>query len=282
MNQLLNAQKLLHLSQFHPKLHNIWYLVAAVTFSVCNQPQEIPKIYHYVMMLNSNNGEQKDPLILANRTIEMLQNEPTVLKKLIDERYAQPTKLQKQLTNKFREALLKTGPLAGLPKAINVLNQLRNVTPCSLVPHTQEIDPFKAAEGKESLYSDSTRGLPNDIKSSKARTQRGIEHWNHIYSKVSKRIANNINSSCPDLWHYIMEHVYGPLLSCDDILSAQETSFIVIASLVPQDVNPQLRGHLKGALNIGCDPTTIEAVRSLAVLISQWCGVSWKAEVVKL
>ncbi|QLG71444.1 hypothetical protein HG535_0B04860 [Zygotorulaspora mrakii] len=283
MNQLLNAQRLVQVSQFHPKLQNIWYLVAAVTFSVCNQPQEIPKIYHYVMLLNNNNSDHHDPSTLANRTIETLQNDRMNLRKVIDEKFPQPTQLQRQLTEKFREALLKTGPLAGLPKAINVLSNLRDVTPTALLPSSQEIDPFKAERGEGPLYSDSVMEIhAADSNKSKERDLKGIEHWNHLYTKVSKRIVNNINSACPDLWYYIMEHVYGPLLSCDDILSKQETSFIVIASLVPQDVNPQLRGHLKGALNIGCDPNTIEAVRALAVLISQWCGVSWKGEIVKL
>ena len=77
-------------------------------------------------------------------------------------------------------------------------------------------------------------------------------------------------------------HVYGPLLSFTGALTAQETSLVVIASLVPQDVNPQLRGHLKGALNIGCDFETIEAVRRLSILVSQWSGVQWKDGIVQL
>ncbi|CAI7190213.1 BBT_collapsed_G0031120.mRNA.1.CDS.1 [Saccharomyces cerevisiae] len=112
--------------------------------------------------------------------------------------------------------------------------------------------------------------------------QNGLRHWNSIYNKVSTRVVNNLNSSYPDLWYYTLVHVYGPLFAFDEILSAQETSLVIIASLVPQDVNPQLRGHLKGALNIGCDKETVEAVRGLAILISQWCGVSWKSGVVKL
>ena len=87
----------------------------------------------------------------------------------------------------------------------------------------------------------------------KRQIQDGLRHWNSIYNKVSTRVVNNLNSSYPDLWYYTLVHVYGPLFAFDEILSAQETSLVIIASLVPQDVNPQLRGHLKGALNIGCD-----------------------------
>lgn len=281
MIPLLNSQRLAHLAQFHPKLQNIWYLVAAVTFSVCNQPQEIPTLYHYAMMLHSDT-DKRDPSILASRTIDMLRYESSALRTLIDETYSKPTSLQRVLTEKFRETLLKTGPLAGLPKAINVLTKLKEVTPTGLLPQTQEIDPFEAAKGNEEPYTRTIRNSSSSAKDNEETTQRGLKHWNHIYSKVSKRVVNNLNSAYPDLWYYILVHVYGPLLSFDEVLSAEETSLIVIASLVPQDVSPQLRGHLKGALNVGCDSETIEAVRNLAVVISQWCGVSWKSDAVKL
>ncbi|QLL31504.1 hypothetical protein HG536_0B03670 [Torulaspora globosa] len=277
MVSLLNAQRLVSLAQFDPKLKNIWYLIAAVTFSVCNQPQEIPKLYHYALLLNSE-GEKNDVGSLADRTIDMLRNEKLALRTSIDELYPQPSALQRQLTERFREAFMKSGPLGGLPKAINVLTQLKEVTPTKLLPSTQEIDPFAAASGGQSCYESVGRARENPEKT----TRRGLEHWNQIYSKVSKRVANNLNTCYPDLWYYTLAHVYGPLLSYDEILSAQETNLIIIASLVPQDVSPQLRGHLKGALNLGCDRETVDAARNLAILVSGWCGIALKSDAVKL
>lgn len=280
MNQVLNAQRLVQLSQFQPHLKDLWYLVAAVTFSVCNQPQEIPRLYHYALRLqNEEFSRVKDPISLANNTCELLRTESHKLRKSIDEMYSQPTLRQKQLTIKFREALLKAGPLAGLPKSINVLSQLKDATPTSLLPENKPIDPWKAAEGYEDVCPDAER---RNSQNQEAITQRGLEHWNHLYTKVSTRIVNNLNSSYPDLWYYILVHVYGPILSYDEILSAQETSLMVIAALVPQDVNPQLKGHLKGAINVGCDLETIEAARSLAIMVSKWCGVTWRSDVIKL
>ena len=49
----------------------------------------------------------------------------------------------------------------------------------------------------------------------------------------------------PDLWYFAYHHVYSPLLSFTDIISAKETS-MCCCLLIPQDVNPQLKGHLKG------------------------------------
>ncbi|GAV51337.1 hypothetical protein ZYGR_0AD05200 [Zygosaccharomyces rouxii] len=280
MYQILNAQRLVQLSQFHPNLRDLWYLVAAVTFSVCNQPQEIPKLYHYALRLQSDElGRGRDPMPIAHSTCELVRTESHKLRSSIDELYSQPSLRQRQLTIKFREALLKAGPLAGLPKSINVLSQLKDVTPTSLLPETKPIDPWKAAKGDENVCPTARR---QDSQSQEAITQRGLEHWNHLYTKVSTRIVNNLNSSYPDLWYYILVHVYGPILSYDEILSAQETSLMVIAALVPQDVNPQLKGHLKGAINVGCDPETVEAARSMAVTVSKWCGVNWRSEVIKL
>lgn len=276
---MLNPQRLVQLSQFHPNLKDVWYLVAAVTLSVCNQPQEIPKLYHYALMLQNGSLRKKDSLAIAHSTCELVRIEPNKLRSPIEEMYSKPSSLQRQLTIKFREALLKAGPLAGLPKSINVLSQLKEVTPSSLLPDTKPIDPWKAAKGDEEVCPTARR---QDSQSHDTITQRGLDHWNHLYTKVSTRIVNNLNSSYPDLWYYILVHVYGPILSYDEILSAQETSLMVIAALVPQDVNPQLKGHLKGALNVGCDPETVEAARSLAVTVSKWCGVTWRSDVIKL
>ncbi|CCC71354.1 hypothetical protein NCAS_0H00440 [Naumovozyma castellii] len=283
MNSILNAQRLLQLYQFHPKLKDIWYLVAAASFSVCNEPQEIPKLYHYALAL-SNQNAQKYRVTLAHKTMDLIytNNEQEQRSKLINEIYSNPTALQKTLTEKFRDTLLKSGPLAGLPKAINGLSNLKEVTPTVLLPRTPMIDPWEAAMGREEPCPATMRESINSYEDRSLIIQRGLRHWNSIYNKVSTRVVNNLNSSYPDLWYYTLVHVYGPLLSFTGALTAQETSLVVIASLVPQDVNPQLRGHLKGALNIGCDFETIEAVRRLSILVSQWSGVQWKDGIVQL
>lgn len=291
MSKILTAQRLIQLSQFHPKLHNLWYLVAAVTFSVCNQPQEIPKIYHYALSL-CNDDAHIHRITLAGRANDLIDQcieRPDIKCSLVNEHYLQPTPLHRELSRKFRESILKTGPLAGLPRAINGLHHLKEYTPAPLLPRVvREIDPWHAFVNNDRPYCSNeesetlTERVTETVEERDQQTQRGLKHWNSIYNKVSQRIINNMNSSYPDLWYYTLVHVYGPMLSNDKVLSAQETSFIVIAALVPQDVNPQLKGHLKGAVNIGCDREAIEAARSLAILVAQWCGVSWRGDIVKL
>ncbi|CCD24353.1 Pxp2p NDAI_0D00390 [Naumovozyma dairenensis CBS 421] len=281
-HSILNPQRLIQLYQFHPKLKNIWYLVAATSFSVCNEPQEIPKLYHYAMSLSDDHAK-KYRVTLAHKTMELVNNPDHDLKaRLINEIYSNPSTPQLKLTQKFRDALLTSGPLAGLPRAINGLSSLKEYTPTVLLPKTPQIDPWEAAMGREEPCPATMREQIHSMQDRTKIIQRGLNHWNSLYNKVSTRVVNNMNSSYPDLWYYALVHVYGPLLSFVDVLNAQEKSLIVIASLVPQDVNPQLRGHLKGALNIGCDFETIEATRRLSILVSQWCGITWRDGIVQL
>ncbi|CCF59113.1 hypothetical protein KAFR_0G00800 [Kazachstania africana CBS 2517] len=279
MKSILNAQRLLQLSHFSPKLKGIWYLAAASVFSVANQPQEIPKLYHYALALGGEDAH-KFKVTLAHNTTELLNNPDR--QRIINEMYDNPTSRQLRISEKFRETLLKTAPLAGLPKAINGLQALKEVTPGTLLPHSKEIDPWNIAMGLERPCPMILRDEINSMEDQNKMTRRGVRHWNLIYNKVSGRVVNNLNSSYPDLWYFTMKHVYGPLLSFDKILNAQETSLIIIASLIPQDVNPQLRGHMKGALNIGCELETVEILRRFSILISEWCGIEWKEDVVKL
>ncbi|CCK69876.1 Pxp2p KNAG_0D01240 [Huiozyma naganishii CBS 8797] len=281
MKSILNSQRLLQLYQFHPKLKDLWYLIAASTFSACNQPQEIPKLYHYAMLL-SNGNANKYRVTVAYKTTELLSQEPTKRSEMIEQIYRHPSEEQRSVTKKLREAMLKSAPLAGLPKAINSLQILKEYTPSTLLSKTSPIDPWEAAMTDEIPCPNTERHICETRKDHVDVIHDGLRHWNSIYNKVSSRVVNNLHSSYPDLWYFVVAHVYGPLFSFDDILSVQETSLIVIASLVPQDVNPQLKGHLRGALNIGCDFDTIEAARQLAVLVAQWCGIEWEDGIVKL
>ncbi|CAR23122.1 Pxp2p [Lachancea thermotolerans CBS 6340] len=267
---ILTAQRLVQLATFHPKLQNTWYLLAAATFSACNEPQEIPRLYHFAMINELWMGQT---LRAANKAIEITHDAEN-LQSQLNEVYREPTPFQKLATDKFREVLLKSSALTGLPKAINSLQALKVVTPEGLGAAAEQVDTKS-----DMAWTDTKRCAEQNGQQT---IRDGIEHWSKIYNKVSDKVANNLNSSYPDLWQFTLCHVYGPLLSYDEVLSAQETSLAIIASLVPQDVNPQLWGHLKGAVNVGCDPETIDAARNLSILVATWCNVRWRSEVVKL
>lgn len=216
---ILNGARLATLAAT-PGLAGSWYYIAAATFSVCNQPDEIPRLFEY--MLERTKGQKE----------------------------------QYEMAQKMREALLKGAALGGLPKSINSLTQLKNATPEHLREkelHRQKVDP-----------------------------NRGATFFDAVYGKISNRVKNQMANAYPDLCDYAINHVYAPLLSHTAVLGPKETSLVVIACLIPQDVNPQLKGHLKGALNNGATKEEIMHLREMSMTICAWCGISWKNEVAKL
>jgi len=68
---------------------------------------------------------------------------------------------------------------------------------------------------------------------------------------------------------------------------------VVLASLIPQDVNPQLKGHLVGALNNGATEEEVKAVREVVIKVCEASGMKrlregtldgwgWREEVANL
>lgn len=207
---------------------------------------------------------------------------------------------QTAVASKIREAILKAAPIAGLPKLIEALTALRKVTPNSIRPaqktmrppvvspghvrssdlvhedvagtrfEDQSIPTFDTLEGPVCTQSvNSNRVVENMV--------RGLEFWSAVYGKISNRVKSQMFSAYPDLWQYAFHNVYAPLLSYTDVLSAKETSFCVITALIPQDVNPTLKGHLKGAMNLGGTKDELDDIRQLSFDICDWSGnVTWK------
>ncbi|KAF5100048.1 hypothetical protein D0Z03_000883 [Geotrichum reessii] len=231
---ILTPARLQTLAKF-PHLQNTWHFIAAAALSVCNEPNEIPGLYEHV--INS----------LVSSSVPETPN-------------AERLRVSKQ----FREAILKSAALVGLPRTINSLTQLKNVTPAEL----RESGVLRPVHAPPPVS-----GAPAEV---------GADFFSKVYGKITKRVLGQLNTAYPDLGWYTIDHVYDPLLSYTGVLSPKETSLVVIACLVPQDVNPQLKGHLKGALNNGATPEEVNSVREMAILISKWCGISWKNPVAKL
>ncbi|KAK9448626.1 AhpD-like protein [Limtongia smithiae] len=263
-----------------PLLAKDWYYIAAATFSVCNQPQEIPVIFRYaiehdaavVTTTASSSAPEPRPTTLGSPASDSLSppGSPTSSHfgaeddTMLADTCARDPADVRRIVRKTREALLKGAALVGLPRTINSLIQLRNATPHEF----RDDDPLRRSVDREG--------------SEEAELRRGQEFWNQVYGKVSRRVLSQMNTAYPDLAQYALQHVYAPLLSFTDVLSPKETSFVVVACLIPQDVNPQLKGHLHGGLNNGATKEELMSVRELAMKVSTLCGVSWKEEVAML
>ncbi|KAK6460347.1 AhpD-like protein [Scheffersomyces coipomensis] len=327
---MLTPERLVKLAYNYPQLHNTWYLVACACLTVINQPQEIPKIFHFALRqqlleFSNDKGLLTDKFLLKLAQDSISSSDkfqdlasvgvglPDILipftyydKLPLKFKYAKTDDIhatQSVIAAKFREVILKSTALAGLPKAINALMILKSVTPTSIRPGTlperkpivhpgRLLSSYIVGEDAEGTKFESSSRSPQtsdtidgpisvnsfDVKQLKEDLTRGSEFWNDIYTnKINTRIKRQMMNAYPDLWYHTYHHVYGPLLSFTDILSARETSMCVVSSLIPQDVNPQLKGHLKGAHNLGVTKEELTDLRSLVFDICDWSGnIHWK------
>lgn len=260
MHAILTPQRLHKLATWD-NLGDCWYLVATVTLTVCNRPQEIPRLYHYAIHTLHLKEQPSETLYKKVDTILQKFNR---MKDTGEDLHFNPyLKLQEKhrdkddlfrTTDRFRESILKTAALSGLPKCINSMMTLKDYTPTIFRSQSDQCNREKVKNWDDYL----------------AIQHRGKEYWDKVYTKISKRVENQMSTSYPDLWTYTIENVYSPLLSYTGVLTAHETSLVVIASLVPQDVLPQLKGHVKGALNAGVSEAKVRETEIMAAEIRSW------------
>lgn len=204
-----------------PHLKNSWHYLAATTLSVYNKSADIPILYQHAMKDTADEDQLK-------------------------------------LTSQFRESILKSAALIGLPRTINGLTVLKNATPEHL-------------RATELLRTDKT-----DFR------KEGRDLFDQVYGKITTRVRTNLHNAYPDLDWFIENFEYGPLLSHSSVLGPKETSMTIIASLIPQDADPQLRGHLKGALNNGNTIDEVNSLRSMVMELLSYYGHEFHNPVSKL
>ncbi|KAK4191406.1 hypothetical protein QBC35DRAFT_12235 [Podospora australis] len=209
-----------------------WYFIAAATLSQLNRPDEIPKVYQFALKHGPGRADDAAP--------------------------SHEEKLR--ISRRMREALVKVSAIGGVPRTINALLELKNVTPEELLDEPQSPSPT---------------GRPNDIYNSPVSQilQRGQTFFESLYGKITKRVMGQMDQSGTEDLGLVARLVYGYILSNTSVLNAVETSFVAIAGLIPLDVNPQLKGHLRGALNGGATVDEVKAVRSIVMEICLASGM---------
>ncbi|KKA29154.1 hypothetical protein TD95_003525 [Thielaviopsis punctulata] len=247
---------------------NTWYLITATALSMLNRPDEIPKVYTYA--LSHGPGAVDSPL----KETEQLN-----------------------MTRRMREALVKSAPIGGLPKTINALLELKKATPLAFLD--EPLAPSPTRRRSEVFDTPSTQLL-----------DRGQEFFDLLYGKITQRVMGNMDQSGTEDLGLTARLMYGYILSNTSLLTPVETSYVVLAALIPQDVgylvlqldnptltskqvNPQLKGHLKGALNGGATVDNVRAVREIVIKICEASGMKriadeatggwgWRGEVANL
>ncbi|KAB5575999.1 AhpD-like protein [Coniochaeta sp. 2T2.1] len=167
---------------------------------------------------------------------------------------------QRRISRRMREALIKASAVGGVPRTINALLDLKKVTPAHLLDEAGGCSP-----------SGRTYDI-HDISIS-IILERGQTFFNKIYGKISRRIMGQMDNSGTEDLGLLARLTYGYVLSNTKVLTAVETSYVLIAGLIPQDVNPQLKGHLRGALNGGATVEEVRAVRNVVIEICEASGM---------
>ncbi|ROW08998.1 hypothetical protein VMCG_02853 [Cytospora schulzeri] len=264
---------------------DVWYIVVATALAILNRPEEIQTVYKHAIA-RRDHGERDGQ---GDGGVSLADHE------------------QLRITRRLREALLKTSAIGGLPKTINALQELKKVVPAHL---SDEPGGESPTGRRRDIY-----GTP-----SPQVLDRGETFFNQCYGKVAERVRTSLDHCGTEDLGLAVRLTYAYVLSPAAVLSEAETSFVMIAGLIPQDgtalgeppfrgaatssaranastteqVNPQLKGHLKGALNGGARVEEVRAVRQVAVDVCRAAGMrlltgedapggwGWRAEVQNL
>ncbi|KAI8867331.1 hypothetical protein GQ42DRAFT_164867 [Ramicandelaber brevisporus] len=179
-------------------------------------------------------------------------NRPKDITALVSDALVHPQQLTVSETSLLvelgRDTIVKVAPMAGFPRAINALGGLLDAIPAS---------------AHSVLVSESRRKVAS-MQQFESNRQRGSELFDQIYTKNSKMLRERLHQYSPDLFEIIINDQYGKVLSDFTYTNAIETELIAVGALVPLDVPGQLKGHIKGALNVGATQEMVDATLELS------------------
>lgn len=101
---------------------------------------------------------------------------------------------------------------------------------------------------------------------------RGQALFDKIYDRHTARVMNTMHNIYPDLAQTAHYHIYGSTLSHTSMVSAKETSLLVVAGCFAQDLPSQLRGHSYGALHNGATQDDLKLVYDTVISLCKYYG----------
>jgi 4-carboxymuconolactone decarboxylase len=84
------------------------------------------------------------------------------------------------------------------------------------------------------------------------RFETGWKKFEEIHGPIAKATLASLKDICPDMGRFVTEFAFGDIYSRPG-LTLKTRQLLTIASLVTLgNAQPQLKSHIKGALNVGC------------------------------
>jgi hypothetical protein len=99
-------------------------------------------------------------------------------------------------------------------------------------------------------YSPTSRPIDVYDTPSSQILHRGQKFFDQVYGKISKRVMGQMDRSGTEDLGVTARLMYGYLLSNTAVLDERETSFVLVAGLVPQDVSNSVEGTLFHSMEI--------------------------------
>ncbi len=92
------------------------------------------------------------------------------------------------------------------------------------------------------------------------RYTKGLKQLNELDPNAAEGLIDSFSEICPDLAKYTIEYPFGDVLQREG-LDFKTRELATIAALTALgNCQPQLKGHISGALNLGCNPKEISEV----------------------
>jgi 4-carboxymuconolactone decarboxylase len=98
------------------------------------------------------------------------------------------------------------------------------------------------------------------------RYNKGLKNLEKIHPEAIKALMESLKDIAPDLGRYVVEFPYGDIYERPGLdLKSREIATIAALTAIG-DTKPELKDHIKGALNVGCKrQEVIEVIIQMAV-----------------
>lgn len=98
------------------------------------------------------------------------------------------------------------------------------------------------------------------------RYDKGLKNLEKIHPEASKALMKNLEDIAPDLGRFVVEFPYGEVYERSGLDLKSREIATVAALTTLGDTKPELKDHIKGALNVGCSRQEIvEVIIQMAV-----------------
>lgn len=215
----------------HPNLpKHTFYFIASVAFSVINRPEEIPRVWEYAVQEAAVPGSEREEYVERELigAVTPHGNRESAL----------------TIHQKLREAILKAAPIGGLPKVLpNPANPspLKSILRCLKSQAINSLNRLKAVTPPHILSAPTVthRRLSLQPAYHANVMTRGSQFFETVYGGMTKRVMGGMRNSYDDI-AVVAELMYGHVFSNTEVIGKRDTSFCLIAGLIPQDVRRKL------------------------------------------